>query len=355
MQKEMAILTAALSVTLLACFAVPAAVAPPDRPPHHLKNGFKNLYETPERHGFGSVIRWLLGLAPKELPPIPPDEVPPYVPEIVPPDLKRIGHPDFAAIQLTWIGHSSFLIQAAGLNFLTDPVFGDRVSPVSFIGPKRRVPPGIAFADLPPIDAVLISHNHYDHLEKSTIRKLGNAPRYFVPLGLQGWFATLRIGRITQLDWGQTSFIGNVLVHAVPSQHFSGRGPFSFDRELWAGWVLETKLGTIYFAGDSGYAPHFKDIGERFGPIRLSILPLGAYRPRWFMRPMHMDPAEAVLAHRDLGSALSVGSHWGTFKQTEEPLGEPPVYLRRAAGEAGLPADEFIVMKFGQTLVLKPR
>jgi len=351
----MTLFAAVLSLAFLACVVHPAAVSPPDRPPHHVKNGFRNLYETSERRGFGAVLLWLLGLAPKEVPPVPPEEVSPYVPDVVPADLERIIHPDSSGIQLTWIGHSSFLIQAGGLNLLTDPVFSDRISPVSFAGPRRRVPPGVAFARLPHIDAVLISHNHYDHLDRSTIKKLGDAPRYFVPLGLRDWFAALKIIRVTELDWGQTSFIGDVLIHAVPSQHFSGRGPFTFDRELWAGWVIETKQGTIYFAGDSGYAPHFQDIRSRYGSIRLSILPIGAYRPRWFMRPMHMDPPEAVLAHRDLGSALSVGSHWGTFKQTDEPLGEPPVYLRRALREAGLRPDEFIVMKFGQTIVLPPR
>jgi N-acyl-phosphatidylethanolamine-hydrolysing phospholipase D len=349
------ILSLALSLSLLTCFLPPKPVSLPDRPPHHLKDGFKNLGETGKHRGFGSVLRWLLGFGPKEIPPIPPDQVPPYAPEIVPPDLNLILHPDPARIQLTWIGHASFLIQVAGINILTDPVFSDRISPVSFAGPKRKAPPGIPFHDLPRIDTVLISHNHFDHLDKPTIKKLGNAPRYFVPLGLQGWFAALRISRVSQLDWGQTSFIDDVLVHAVPAQHFSGRGPFSFDRELWAGWVIETKQGNIYFAGDSGYAPHFKEIGRRFGPIRLSLLPLGAYRPRWFMRPMHMDPAEAVLAHRDLGSALSVGTHWGTFKQTDEPLGEPPIYLRQAIQEAGLRPEEFLVMKFGQTLVLDRR
>ena len=350
--RHLSIMVLALALSLLACFVSQTPVSLPDRPAHHTKNGFKNLDETLERRGLGSVFRWLLGLAPKETPPIPPDEVPPYTPDIVPPDLDLIHHPDPAKIQITWIGHSSFLIQVEGLNILTDPVFNDRISPVSFAGPKRKAPPGVPFDDLPRIDAVLISHNHYDHLDKPTIKKLGNKPRYFVPLGLQGWFAALRISRVSQLDWGQTSFIGNVLFHAVPAQHFSGRGPFSFDRELWAGWVIETKRGNIYFAGDSGYTAHFKDIGRRFGPIRLSLLPMGAYRPRWFMRPMHMDPAEAVLAHRDLGSALSIGMHWGTFKQTDEPLGEPPLYLRKAMGEAGLRPEEFLVMKFGQTLIL---
>jgi N-acyl-phosphatidylethanolamine-hydrolysing phospholipase D len=353
--KNMTIMTLVLSLSVLACFVSQIPVSLPDGPSHHTKHGFKNLDDTLERRGFGGVLRWLLGLAPKEIPPIPPDEVPPYVPEIVSPDLDLIAHPDPGTIQLTWIGHASFLIQVGGLNLLTDPVFSDRVSPVPFIGPKRKAPPGIPFDDLPRIDAVLISHNHYDHLDKPTIKKLGNAPRYFIPLGLQDWFAALGINRVSQLDWGQTSFIGDILIHCVPAQHFSGRGPFSFDRGLWAGWVIETKQGTIYFAGDSGYASHFKDIGRRFGPIRLALLPMGAYRPRWFMRPMHMDPADAVLAHQDLGSALSVGLHWGTFKQTIEPLGEPPLYLRKAMREAGLRPDEFLVMKFGQTLVLDRR
>jgi L-ascorbate metabolism protein UlaG (beta-lactamase superfamily) len=328
-------------------------VTPSEKPPaHHTARGFRNLYPDTHHTGVGSTLRYLLGLYPKEIPAIPPDRVPPYKPEIVVPDLDLIRHPDPGRIQLTWIGHSSFLLQVNGLNILLDPVYSERASPFSFAGPKRLVPPGVRFEDLPPIDAVVISHNHFDHLDKPTIKRLGNKPRYFVPLGVRTWFSRLGIDRVSELDWWQRSFIGETVLCCVPALHWSGRGPFRRNHELWAGWVIETKQGRIYFAGDSGYSPYYKEIGTRLGPFRLSMIPIGTYRPAWYFKPMHQDPAEAVQAHRDVGSAFSVGMHWGTFKTSTEPSGEPPIFLKKALREAGLPEDQFVVMKFGQTLVL---
>jgi len=340
----------------LAGLAVAACVTTGGRPTlknapaHHTAHGFRNIYADAGHRGFGSVLRWQLGLAPRETPPIPPGEVPAFVPPVQAPDLALIRHPDPDKIQVTWIGHSSFLIQVQGLNILTDPVFSSWISPVPFFGPKRRSPPGIRFEDLPPIDAVLISHDHFDHLDKPTIKRLGPRPRYFVPLGMRSWLSRLGIVCISELDWWQTSFIGEVLFHCTPAQHFSGRGPFSFNRTLWCGWVIEARPGKVYFAGDTGYSPHFKAIGGRLGPIRLSLLPIGAYRPRGIMQAMHMDPADALRAHRDLGSAQSIGMHWGTFKQTDEPLAEPPLYLRKVVYEASLDPGIFLVIKIGQTL-----
>ncbi len=326
---------------------------PAEKPPaHHTAHGFRNLYPDAHRAGLGPALRYLLGIYPKETPAVPPDQVPPYKPDIVAPDLGLIHHPDPERIQLTWIGHSSFLLQVNGLNILFDPVYSRRASPFSFAGPKRIVPPGVRFEDLPPIDAVVISHNHFDHLDKPTIKRLGNKPRYFVPLGLRTWFSRLGIDRVSELDWWQRSFIGETVLCCVPALHWSGRGPFSRNHELWAGWVVETKHGRIYFAGDSGYSPYYKDIGARLGPFRLSMIPIGTYRPAWFFKPMHQDPAEAVQAHRDVGSAFSVGMHWGTFRTSTEPSGEPPIFLKKALREAGLPEDRFVVMKFGQTLVI---
>jgi len=328
---------------------VPSAGKPPA---HHTAHGFRNLYPDTHRKGVGSALRYLLGLYPKEIPAIPPDQVPPYKPDIVAPDLGLIRHPDPGRIQLTWIGHSSFLLQVNGLNILFDPVYSERASPFSFAGPKRLAPPGVRFDDLPPIDVVVISHNHFDHLDEPTIKRLGNKPHYFVPLGLRTWFRHLGIDRVTELDWWQTAFVGQTVLCCVPALHWSGRAPFSYNRTLWGGWVIETKKGRIYFAGDSGYSPYYKEIGTRLGPFRLSLIPIGTYRPAWFFKPMHQDPAEAVQAHRDVGSAFSVGMHWGTFKTSAEPSGEPPIFLKKAMREAGLPEDRFVVMKFGQTLVL---
>jgi N-acyl-phosphatidylethanolamine-hydrolysing phospholipase D len=342
-------------LTFTACAAIGGKPTLKNPPAHHAAHGFRNVYADRGQRGFGSILRWQLGLAPRETPPVPPGEVPAFVPPVQTPDLALIRRPDPNKVQVTWIGHSSFLIQVQGLNILTDPVFSSWISPVPFFGPKRRSPPGIRFEDLPPIDAVIISHNHFDHLDKPAIKKLGSGPRYFVPLGMRSWLGGLGIERISELDWWQTSFIGGVLFHCVPAQHFSGRGPFSFNRALWCGWVIDARPGKVYFAGDTGYSPHFKEIAARRGPIRLSLLPIGAYRPRWIMQTMHMDPADAMQAHRDLGSTLSIGMHWGTFKQTDEPLAEPPVYLHKVIRDANIDPGAFLVMKLGQTLVLAGR
>ncbi len=317
---------------------------------HHTAGRFRNLH-TARDHGLLQELRWHLGLGPKETPDFPQDEVPVYVPEVVEPDRERILHPDPSKIQITWIGQATFLIQTGGMNILTDPVFSDRASPFSFIGPKRVAPPGVSLRDLPPIQAVIISHNHYDHLDLSTIRELGSAPRYFVPLGLGAWFAKEGLFNVAELDWWGEARMGPLTLIAVPAQHFSARTLFDRDRSLWAGWVIKAKAGTVFFAGCSGYAPEFREIGRKLGPIRISLLPIGGYRPRWFMRTMHMDPPEAVKVHQDLGSEVSIAMHWGTFKLTDEPLAEPPLYLKKALKEAGVSEDRFIVMKFGETRV----
>jgi N-acyl-phosphatidylethanolamine-hydrolysing phospholipase D len=337
-----------------ACAAYRYAPRGQSPPAHHGTKRFINLYVTEER-GFGDVLRWKFGGGPKEEPPIPRGQIPVYRPDRIAPDLDRIAHPEPGTIQVTWIGQSTFLIQVDGWNILTDPVFSERISPLPLTGPRRKAPPGLPFEALPRIDAVLLSHNHYDHMDRPTLRRLGDGPRYFVPLGLAAILARWGIHRVSELDWGQTSFLGPMLVHAVPAQHFSNRGLGDFDKTLWAGFVLETTSGHIYFAGDTGYSPHFKAIARDFGPIRLAFLPIGAYWPRWFMRPLHLDPPEAVKAHADLGTEDSVAMHWGTFKQADEPMAEPPAYLRKALKDAGLNEDAIRVLAFGQTLVFRGR
>ncbi len=289
-------------------------------------------------------------MGPEETPPIPPEDVPPYQPQIVPPDLQRIKNPDSTQIQITWIGHATFLIQVDGMNILSDPIFSDRCSPVTFAGPKRIAPPGIPFDELPPIQAVVISHNHYDHLDAPTVARLGNKPKYFVPLGLAKWFEENGISNVVELDWWESYSFDGLKFHSVPIQHFSGRSFFDRNETLWSGWVLESRSGKIFFAGDTGYSPDFKEIGKRFDSIKVSMIPIGAYRPRWFMSPVHVDPPEAVMVHKDTRSECSIGMHWGTFKLADEPLGEPLLYLQKALREANIDEREFIVMKFGETL-----
>ena len=319
---------------------------------HHTMNGFRNVYQNPE-HGFGSLLRWKLGLGPNEATAIPQAQMIPYVPDIAIPNYQWIYNPDPDKIQITWIGHSTFLIQVEGINILTDPIFNGNSSPVIGIGPKRHSPPGIPFDRLPPIDAVLQSHNHYDHLDLYTVKKLGDKPRYFIPLKLGQWFQDQKITNYAEMDWWDASMFKGIRIVSVPIQHFSGRSLNDRNKTLWTGWVLETKRGKIFFAGDTGYSPHFREIRDKLGPMRLALLPIGAYQPRWLMKTVHMDPPDAVSAHKDLQAKQSIGIHWGTFKLTDEPLGEPPLYLKKVMKGALMREDSFLVMKFGETRIFE--
>jgi len=323
-----------------------------DPPPHHVAGGYRNLQQHPD-HGFFDFLRWRFGGGPKDPAVVPPGGLPEFVPPIVAPDLNSINHPAPEGIQVTWIGHATFLIQVHGLNILTDPIFTERASPVPFAGPKRLAPPGAALKDLPKIDAVVISHNHYDHLDADSVKAIGNGPRYFVPLGFTPWFKSQGIDNVKELDWWGSAELGGLRFHAVPAQHFSSRTLFDRNEMLWAGWVVETPAGKVYFSGCTGYAPLFQEIGKRHGPMRLSFIPVGGYSPRWFMRAMHVDPPEAVRIHQDVQSEQSVGMHWATFKLTDEHLLEPPFYLKRSLQEAGIEQDRFIVMKIGETRVFR--
>ena len=320
---------------------------------HHVPGGFKNIHIANQNRR-GDFFRWRFGLGPKEEPALAPGTVPAYHPQILLPDSNTLHHADPDTIQITWIGHDTFLIQVAGINILTDPMFSERASPFSFMGPKRIVPPPLRQDDLPPIQATIISHNHYDHLDAATIAKLGNTVKFFVPLGMSNWFREMGLDNVTELDWWQSASLGPIRFHCVPAQHFSMRTPFDANKTLWSGWVLATPVGSIFFAGDTGYSPDFKKIGQRLGPMRLSLIPIGGYMPRWFMKPMHLNPLEAVLVHQDVQSQQSIGMHWGTFNLTEEPLAEPPLFLEKVLNGKNIALDKFIILKFGETRILRP-
>ncbi len=255
---------------------------------------------------------------------------------------------------LTWIGHSSFLLQFGGLNVLTDPHLTRRTSPLSWAGPERLAPLGLNFADLPKIDLVVISHSHYDHLDLASVQRLAREhdPLFVVPLKLKAWFEDKGMPNTVELDWWQSAAHKGMSVTAVPVQHFSGRTATDRNKTLWAGFVLEHGGKKVFFAGDTGYSKDFSDIGKKFAPMDLSLIPIGAYNPRGFMRSVHVNPEEAVQIHQDVGSKLSIGMHWGTFRLTLEPLEEPPQKLAAALEAAHIASEKFRVLQHGETLKL---
>jgi len=313
---------------------------------HHTAAGFQNNYPEGKR---GSYWKWQRERWRKGLPEVPPGG---YRFERLRPDVAWLRS-NRTEPTLTWIGHASFLLQLGGLNILTDPHLTERASPLGVVGPKRVVQPALSFHELPHIDAVVISHDHYDHLDRATVRRLAaqatGAPRFFVPLGLKAWFAGLGIRVGAELDWWERAQLSALSFTLVPAQHWSARTPWDRNRTLWGGWVIEHPAFRFFFAGDTGYSRDFEDIGRRLGFVDLAALPIGAYEPRWFMSVMHVSPAEAVKIHRDLRARYSVAMHWGTFILTDEPLDEPPQKLASARHAAGISAEEFFVMKHGET------
>jgi L-ascorbate metabolism protein UlaG (beta-lactamase superfamily) len=257
---------------------------------------------------------------------------------------------DAGAVAVTFINHASFLIRLPDIVVLTDPIFSERCSPFSWAGPRRVRPPGIALAELPRPDVVLLSHNHYDHMDFPTLRALHAryAPTFVTPLGNAPLLAKLGIVPI-ELDWWQHVSMKTLRITATPAQHFSARTPFDRNRALWGGFMLTTDTGSILFAGDSGTGPHWTTIQARLGAPAIALLPIGAYEPRWFMAPVHMNPAEAVKAHLELGARQSIGMHFGTFQLTDEAIDAPLIALETACREADVRS--FRTLGFGETLM----
>jgi len=334
---------AAKAAAVAAAAAVSAAAierrfvaAPHYRGPRsdHFDGARFHNYEDGVQHGL-AFLKWRASRQPgfwpryRDLPPGPP-----------PP--TRVGG---GALRLTFVNHSTTLIQIDGVNLLTDPIWAERPSPVSFAGPRRHRPPGIRFDDLPPIDVVLVSHNHYDHLDVGTLRALQRRdhPRIVTALGNGRFLARAGLGGAIELDWWQAVPLGELIVTCVPARHFSARGLSDRNRNLWSGFVVSAPSGHVYFAGDTGWGAHFADIGARFDPIRLALLPIGSYMPRWFMQPAHIDPAQAVAAHHALGARTSIPVHFGTFALGDDGEDDPLIELRQAMGDAA-----FVILDHGE-------
>lgn len=255
-----------------------------------------------------------------------------------------------------WLGHACLLLRNAGRYTLIDPALSSRASPLSFYGPRRKTPPALAVEDLPSLDVVLISHNHYDHLDRRTIKKIvARFPKvtFVVPLGLKKWFRQLGVQRVVQLDWWQQTHTAGLSIYAVPARHWSMRTLWDRNRSLWCGWVIKVGKLNLWFSGDSGYSDNLLEIARRLGPFNLAALPVGAYAPKWFMHGQHMDPDQAVSLHHALGQPVTMAIHWGVFELADEPLDEPPGALEGAMQAAGLDAGLFKTWKIGGKMLLE--
>jgi L-ascorbate metabolism protein UlaG (beta-lactamase superfamily) len=259
---------------------------------------------------------------------------------------------DAREIVVTFIGHSTFLLQTSDGNILIDPVFSERASPVRFAGPRRVREPAVRMEDLPEIAAILISHNHYDHCDLTSLQALERRfhPRFLTPLGNAHLLESVGIRSVQELDWWQDVLLNPLRITLTPAQHFSARGPFDRNRALWGGFIIWVRGERLFFAGDSGYASHFREIRAAYGPMRVAMLPIGAYEPRWFMKDIHMNPAEALQAHLDLEASQSIAMHFGTFQLTPEGIDEPVKSLEEALRTKSVSPDQFRVLDFGESL-----
>ena len=258
---------------------------------------------------------------------------------------------DGGGLRVTMVNHATLLLQTSGINLLTDPIWSKRTSPYQWIGPARFHPPGVRFEDLPPIDVVFVSHNHYDHMDLATLQRLSRErqPRIIAGLGNREFLERNGVERVTELDWfGSVELAPGVKLTAVPVQHWSTRTRMDLRKTLWMGFVLQTPAGNTYFPGDTGYAGHFKLVRERFGPMRLALLPIGAYLPRWFMKDSHTDPSDVILAHRELEARASVPMHYGTFQLGDDGQDQAIDELRRVLTERKV--DGFHVLRPAQAL-----
>ena len=339
--------------------------------PHHRPDGFNNRFIDNWSADQPSFWRWQRERLTSDLPTQNAARVP-----RVGLDPQALRRPPPGEASVTWIGHSTMLWQVGGLNILTDPQFSRRASPVQWAGPEREVPLPVQLDELPRIDVVLVSHNHYDHLDLATVQALaaqpGGSPLFVVPLGLDRWLQDVGVSRTRRLDWWDSLELaapaGRAQLHLVPAQHWSGRTLWDRNATLWGGFVLEVwpagpsqpaAAGAegpplrLYYSGDTGYSADFAEIGERFGPFDFAQIPVGCYLPRWFMRRQHVNEEEALRIHRDVKSRFSVGVHWGTFRLCDDPVDAPLDGLPAARHALGVGDDEFVLMAIGETRTLR--
>ena len=355
------------------CATRPAPARPGATPDvaHHRDDRFQNRHIEFGTKSIEDFLRWRFLAWRNGLPPPPREPIP-----TIAPDRAFIATNARAGALMqpavTWIGHATVLVQAGGLNVLTDPIFSERASPLDFVGPKRHQPPALSIDELPRIDAVVISHDHYDHCDLRSLvalaRQAGGAPLFLVPLGVGDLLRSAGIQRVVELDWWRSHALagarGAVEFTLTPVQHWSGRRLDDRMRTLWGGWAILAPDLHVYHAGDTAWSRDFADtrafFAERQSPARgggfdIALLPIGAYEPRWFMRDSHVNPEEAVAIHDAIGAKRTLGVHWGTFPLSDEPLDEPPRALAEARRLRGVPDDEFFLLPIGGTRVLEGR
>lgn len=308
---------------------------------------FSNTYPH-TRHGFRDVLRWKIGLGPRETS---------RFPEAIMPAARReVNRAEWRIMptqgwRVAWLGHSSFFLAGHGLRLLIDPVFSNYCAPFPLYLPafRRFQQAACQVADLPSIDAILLTHNHYDHCDLATLKQFPRETRIICAEGMQGWLTRKSFTNVTEVAWHASVLLEHdTRITATAAQHFSSRSFGDRNRKHWCGWMIEGAGKRLWHAGDSGYCADFSLIGERFGSIDLSMIPIGAYQPRWFMSPMHMDPAEAVQVFLDTRSERAIGMHWGTFRLTDEPVGEPPLLLAEALAAKKIDPARFVCGEVGE-------
>jgi len=309
---------------------------------HHTKYGFKNpfLKSENQKKKLSDIIKMIITKRPK-----PKDQITKKI------DTNHlIQNINEDQNFITWIGHSTMFLHIYGKTILTDPIFSNRCSPFQFAGPKRYTSPSISIKSLPKIDIVVISHNHFDHLDKNSVKTLSTntSTIWYVPLGLKEWFVKLGISNVIELDWFDEYEHNNIKIVCLPSQHWSKRNLFKSFDTLWASWLINIGNYKFWFAGDTGYNElQFRKIGDHYGPLDLAAIPIGAYEPRWFMKNFHVNPEESILIHKDIKSKKSIGMHFGTFLLTTEPIDEPSQKIRDIILNDENFKSEFIIPELG--------